>query len=296
MRIVETMQKYLLISAAVLVLSVGYSRQSASPTLIAVGDIFTCGNSGAYTTAGIINGVLKNQPDSSLAILGDIAYERGTNTEFKCFDAAWGEFKTRSYPVPGNHEYYSPNAAGYYSYYGTRAGDPKRGYYSYTLGAWRILALNSNCDAIGGCDTKSQQMAWIKKDLAANKTLCTLAYWHHPRFSSGTHGNAEFMQDIWAELAKAGVDLVLNAHDHTYERFRPLDSSGQPNAKGIRQFVIGTGGRSLYAFKNPNPNSVIKQNTSLGVGIFRLEPKGYRWEYKAERGSSFKDSGIGQCH
>ncbi len=304
------MQKPLILSLIVSLSALGLSASSvmslsassvmslsaSSPTLLAVGDIATCGNLGAFITAGIIQKELKKIPNSKLAILGDIAYERGTDAEFKCYDAAYGQFKDITYPSPGNHEYYTPNATGYYKYFGTRAGDPKRGYYTYKLGNWRIYALNSNCNYIGGCDANSPQVKWLKQTLLQNPSQCSLAYWHHPRFSSGRHGNTSFMQDIWATVAKAGVEVVLAGHDHTYERFAPLDSSGNPNPKGTQAFVIGTGGRSLYAFINPHPHSQVKQNSSLGVSKFGLEPNGYSWEFLAADGSDFKDSGNGKCY
>ncbi len=268
---------------------------SSGATLLAVGDISTCDSLGAFITAGIVQAQLLEQPSAKLALLGDIAYERGTDEEFKCFDTAWGKFKSISYPVPGNHEYFSDNAAGYYKYFGTRAGDPKRGYYTYTLGNWRMYALNSNCQAIGGCDTSSPQAKWLQKTLLENPRACTLAYWHHPRFSSGHHGNNDFMQDIWAILAKSGTELVLAGHDHMYERFKPLDKAGKPNPKGIRSFVIGTGGRSFYEFKNLNPNSAAKQNTELGIVKFQLEPNGYSWAFISAKKNGFTDTGRANC-
>jgi acid phosphatase type 7 len=288
------MQRFIVIALILWLTNTVSSTSSIS--LLAVGDISTCGNLGAFITAGILQNQLEQNPNSKLALLGDIAYERGTEAEFKCFDAAYGQFKNISYPSPGNHEYYSPNATGYYAYYGSRAGNPKQGYYTYKLGNWRIYALNSNCDSIGGCDKNSPQIKWLKQTLLSNPSQCSLAYWHHPRFSSGRHGNAAFMQDMWALVAKAGVEIVLSGHDHTYERFAPLDSSGKPNPKGTRAFVIGTGGRSFYAFSNPQAHSQIKQNSSLGVTKFVLEPNGYSWEFIAASGSNFKDSGTGKCY
>ncbi len=269
---------------------------SSGATLVAVGDIATCGQLGQFVTANITREIVKAIPNAQIALLGDIAYERGTTDEFQCFDAAWGEFKAITNPVPGNHEYFTANAAPYYAYFATRARDPKRGYYTYKLGDWRIFALNSNCAAIGGCDQNSVQVKWLKKTLAANPSQCSLAYWHHPRFSSGSHGDQIFMQDVWAVLAKAGVDVVLSAHDHTYERFKPLDSNGKVNPKGTRAFVVGTGGRSLYAFKKPNRNSQIKNNNTLGVLQLTLNTSSYEWQFKTPTGSSFTDSGTASCY
>ncbi len=287
------MQKYWFLMLLLISLSPSYS--APTPVLLAVGDISTCGNLGSSITANIIKMQLEKHPQAQLALLGDIAYERGTTEEFKCFDAAYGTFKSISYPTPGNHEYYTQNASGYYDYYGTRAGNPKRGYYQYKLGTWTILVLNSNCAAIGGCKKNSPQAKWLLEQLQANRTACTLAYWHHPRFSSGRHGNTALMQDIWSILAKAKVDVVLAGHDHIYERFKALDSSGKPNLKGIRSFVIGTGGRSFYPFLNPNLNSAKKQNSELGIAKFILEPNAYRWEFISAIPRGFTDQGSAKC-
>jgi acid phosphatase type 7 len=276
-------------------LFVGVALSQSSPPskqLLAVGDIFTCGSPMAGITAQMVRGLLT--PATRVALLGDIAYERGTDAEFKCFDAAWRDLKPQLAPAVGNHEYYTPNAAGYYRYFGSQAGDPKRGYYAYTLVGWQVLVLNSNCQAIGGCDETSPQMLWLRQQLAKN-AQCSLAYWHHPRFSSGVHGNAAFMQPIWAALAAAKVEIVLSAHDHTYERFRALDVAGKPNPSGIRSFVVGTGGRKLYEFKNPHPHSAVRQNSSLGVLKLQLFEGGYTWQFVAQPGSSFTDSGSGVC-
>ena len=207
-----------------------------------------------------------------------------------CYDRTWGRHRIRTRPVPGNHEYESPQAAPYFDYFGFNAGPHGLGYYSFNLGAWHLVALNSNVAVSAG----SAQAAWLRADLAANRARCTLAYWHHPRFSSGRHGNEARMRDFWQILYEAGADIVLSAHDHTYERFAPQDPEGFPdNEHGIRQFVAGTGGARPSAFVNIGPNSEARLAT-LGVLKLTLSGSGYDWEFISVSGPG--DSGSGSCH
>jgi hypothetical protein len=198
--------------------------------------------------------------------LGDIQYEYGTFPAFqKSYDPTWGRVKSISRPVPGNHEYYTADASGYYTYFGKIAGDPKKGYYSYDLGDWHLIALNSNCSDVS-CEAGSPQEEWLKADLAAHPNACTIAYWHHPRFSSGTHGNDENLALFWQHLYEADVEIVLSGHDHTYERFAPQSPEAiRDDTKGVRQFVVGTGGKNLYKFKNIQPNSEVRNHETYGV-------------------------------
>ena len=181
------------------------------------------------------------------------------------YDPTWGQFKAITKPVPGNHEYQTPGATGYYSYYGAAAGDPTKGYYSYDLGTWHMIALNSNCGAIGGCGAGSPQGQWLQADLAC-APVCTLAYWHQPRFSSGEHGNEPVYDTFWQDLYKAGADVVLNGHDHDYERFAPQDPSAHADAsRGIREFVVGTGGKSHYNFPKAPPTARWRNADTFGI-------------------------------
>ncbi|HEY9824761.1 MAG TPA: metallophosphoesterase, partial [Stenomitos sp.] len=264
------------------------SNNSTDPVFVGAGDIATCTNENDTATAKLINSI-----PGTVFTTGDNAYPRGTTEEFqKCYEPTWGAFKSRTYPTPGNHDYYSPEAAPYYAYFGDRAGSANQGYYSYTLGKWHIVALNSNIDAQAG----SPQQQWLKADLAANRAACTLAYWHHPVFSSGVHGNDPKMKDIWQTLYDAGVDVVVNGHEHNYERFAPQTPSGKADPKrGIRQFVVGTGGAELRAIAEKQPQSEVWNSDTFGVIKFTLRDKSYDWEFLPIEGQSFTDKGSASC-
>jgi hypothetical protein len=204
----------------------------------------------------------------------------------------------RTKPTPGNHDYLTSGATGYYGYFGSRAGAGDRGYFSYDLGRWHLISLNSNCEAIpGGCAAGSLQEQWLRNDLASHKTACTLAYWHHPRFSSGTSGSHEEMEPIWAALYDNGVDVVLNGHDHGYERFAPQTPAGAADpVRGIREFVVGTGGQSHGFFPTTQPNSQIQNADTFGLIRLTLRPSGYDWEFVPVAGKLFSDHGSSTCH
>jgi len=229
--------------------------------------------------------------------LGDIQYEVGAGDAFEAsYDASWGRVKPVTRPVPGNHEYRTAGAAGYFEYFGAGAGDPTTGYYSYGLGNWHVVALNSNCAAVGGCDAGSAQERWLRADLAAHPSRCTLAYWHHPRYSSGWHGSDSSYVAFWQALVDADADLVLVGHDHDYERFAPQDAGGRRDLeRGIREFVVGTGGKNLRPFTRVSPNSEARDATSLGVLELTLGANEYEWRFRAAVGS-FTDSGSASCH
>src|SRR6266540_2739287 len=206
----------------------GSAGTAAPPVLYAVGDIADCSKTGDTATGLLLDGLV-----GSIAVLGDIAYPNGSAADFAdCFDPPWGRHRPRVRPVPGNHEYQTSGAAAYYDYFGAAAGDPSKGYYSYDLGAWHVVALNSNCSAVS-CSAGSTQEQWLRQDLAAHPAACTLAYWHHPRFSSGHNGNATTMSAIWNALHDLGADVVLAGHDHGYQRLGPLDKSGKLAANGM---------------------------------------------------------------
>jgi acid phosphatase type 7 len=270
--------------------------KGAPVTMLTVGDIAMCdgqpaANSAAAKTAALID----QQPAGTpLLLLGDLVYYSGTLEEYRaCYEPTWGKFMARSYPAPGNHDYGVPGGDGYYNYFGARAGVDKRGYYSFDLGSWHIVSLNSNIDMIKG----SAQDTWLRADLAANAgKKCTLAYWHHPRFSSSSaHGNDPRSSDTWRTLYEFNADVILTGHDHTYERFAPQDPDANANpTKGIREFVIGTGGAIQYAFGTPKANSEAR-GISYGVTKFILDDGKYSWEFLPAAGSTFTDRGEANC-
>jgi hypothetical protein len=267
---------------------------SPDPVLIGAGDIADCSEiESARKTAELIEKI-----DGTVFTLGDNAYESGTPLQFeKCYGPTWGRFRNRTRPSAGNHDYRSLSAAPYFAYFGQVSGDPKKGYYSYDLGAWHVVVVNSNCAEVGGCRRGSPQESWLREDLAAHPALCTVAMWHHPRYSSGEHGDAPGMRDIWKALYDAGVDVALAGHDHDYERFAPLDALGKPDPEhGIREFVVGTGGRHLYNWGLVHTTSEVRNNQTFGVLKLTLHPASYDWEFLPVAGSTFTDSGSSKCH
>jgi acid phosphatase type 7 len=265
-----------------------------STTLLAAGDIASCASGGDEQTAAL----LASLPGAVLT-LGDTAYDDGSADQFaRCYVPSWGRFRDRTYPVPGNHDYHTADASGYYGFFGPRAGPPGKGWYSLDLGRWHLIALNSNCEEVGGCQPGSEQERWLQDDLAAHPARCTLAFWHHPRFSSGTtHGSDPAVGGLWTALYEAGADVVLVGHEHNYERFAPLDPLGGVDpARGVREFVVGTGGKSHYPFGSPLPGSEARNSDSFGLLELQLRPTGYTWRFLPAQGSSFQDSGTGSCH
>jgi hypothetical protein len=272
------------------------SSSSSDPVFVGAGDIASCDDlSGAYATAKLIEKI----PGTVFAV-GDLAYPAGTDEQFaNCYSPTWGRFKDRTRPAPGNHEYNSGGDSGYVHYWGATAGDPKKGYYSYDLGQWHIIALNSECVQVGGCETASEQGKWLQKDLKEHPAGCTLAYFHRPLFSSGlVHGMDPELKPLWDILYRAGADVVIGGHDHDYERFAPQDPDGKPDPKhGIREFVVGSGGKNSHRVFGPTqPNSEIRNADTFGVLKLTLHSKSYEWQFIPEEGKTFTDSGSGECH
>ncbi len=276
---------------------------------IACGPKSTIGDCREWETSEVIRSI---NPDAVLA-LGDLQYENGELEYFlgrdpycqtnppHCYEKTWGRFKDKTYPVPGNHEYGTRDAQGYFDYFNGpggqdgRAGKRSQGYYSFNLGSWHIIALNSNCEGIGGCDKDSPQVSWLKDDLEKNNGLCTVAFWKHPRFSNGIRGDDKRYSPFWDELYKAGVEIVLNGSDHNYERFPRLNPNGSIDPlAGIRAFVVGTGGRSLGE-RNPKRMSRIFNNKTYGVLQLTLYSEGYDWRFVPIEGQTFTDRGSGTC-
>lgn len=275
---------------------------AGDPVLMAVGDI-ACdpsdanynGGSGTASfcrhaaTAALLGGADVITP------LGDLQYSDGQLTKFQqSYDSSWGATKPLQRPVQGNHE---SAPTGYYDYFGPTAGERGKGYYSYDVGAWHVIALNAQCAlVIGGCDAGSPQETWLASDLATHPADCTLAYWHQPRFTSSNSSAVSTYGAFWADLYAAGADVVLNGHSHNYERFAPQNPAGQAAADGIRQFVVGTGGKDLVGFgATPMPNSEVRNSDTYGLLRLTLHAGSYDWQFVPEAGRTFADSGGAAC-
>jgi hypothetical protein len=272
----------------------GAVKEPGPAVIVAAGDIADCKDlTGAEATAKLLEKI----PGTVVAI-GDLAYPDGSRENFTCYDKTWGRVKSRTRPAPGNHEFHSKGASFYFEYFGKAAGDPKDGFYSYELGSWHIISLNSECAEVGGCNEGSREEKWLRDDLAAHPATCTLAYFHKPLFSSGgAHGNDLEVKPLFQALYDAKASVILNGHDHDYERFAPQDPDGKPDAaRGIREFVVGTGGKNHRPFGDAKPNSEVRDATAFGVLKLTLRSNGYDWEFIPEAGKTFTDSGSGNCH
>jgi calcineurin-like phosphoesterase family protein len=281
------------------------AASGGAPVIAAAGDIACDPSNGDFAGGNGVAGACKqrstadllgSRPLAAVLALGDSQYENATASGYaRSFDPSWGRFKSLIRPAVGNHEYLSGGAGPYFDYFGAAAGPRSAGYYSYDIGDWHLVSLNSNCSKAGGCGAGSPQELWLRADLAAHPARCTLAYWHHPRFSSGPHGSTSEMAPIWAVLVEGGADVVLSGHDHDYERFAPLDAGGKPDAKGVREFVVGTGGRSHYGIRKPITGSEVHNDQTFGVLNLTLRPTGYDWRFVPIAGSSFGDAGSADC-
>jgi acid phosphatase type 7 len=256
------------------------------PVIAGAGDIANSGGK-HMATADVLSAI----NPGAVFTLGDNAYPDGTLAQFQnIYNASWGRFKTKTNPVPGNHDYHVSGASGYFGYFGSRAPAP---YYAWNIGAWRFYALNSEI----AHDAASAQIAWLKKDLAANPKACVGAYWHKPLFSSAKHGNIAGVRPFWDALYAANADLIIGGHDHTYERFAPQTPGGQRDTtRGIREFVVGTGGAGTYAFTTIQPNSEVRKTGVWGVLKVTLHASRYDWRFEPIAGQTFAESGSQACH
>ncbi len=256
--------------------------------LVGAGDIAN-GGSGAEATAKLLDTIA-----GTVFTTGDNAYPDGTDADFASkYEPTWGRHKGRTRPSPGNHDHHTAGAAGYHRYFGANAGPSGRGYYSYDLGDWHVISLDSNQDMGAG----SPQEQWLRADLAASTKECTIAYWHHPRFSSGTHGSSTASRPLWQALYEAGAEIVVVGHDHNYQRFAPQTPDGVADpVRGIRQFVAGMGGAGHYSFSTPIANTEAYNVDSYGVLKLTLGPGSYSWEFVPVAGKTYTDSGSGTCH
>jgi hypothetical protein len=272
---------------------------SGEPVVLAgAGDIADCGIDGDTITADLLQQVITESPETVVFTTGDNVYSDGTTEEFgSCYAETWGRFKDRTRPSPGNHDYNTDDASGYFAYFGEAAGTPGEGYYSYEAGDWQVIVLNSNCGDIGGCDQGSPQEQWLRDELSSSDAQCTLAYWHHPLFSSGDHGSDPSTQALFQALHDDGAELVVNGHDHNYERFAPQGPDGVHDpVGGVRQFVVGTGGTGTRSFDAIAANSEARFTDGFGVLQLSLYADGYEWEFRAGDGAEFNDVGIEACH
>jgi hypothetical protein len=269
-------------------------KDNPAAILVGAGDIADCADlSGAEATAKLLEAI-----PGQVFTAGDNAYPAGTKEQFdQCYDKTWGRVKSRTRPSVGNHEFHSGGATPYFDYFGSAAGDPSNGYYSYELGYWHIVVLNSECAEVGGCGTGSRQEKWLRADLASHPAACTLAYWHKPLFSSGgKHGNDPEMKSFWEDLYAVKAAIVINGHDHDYERFAPQNPDGKLEAaRGVREIVAGTGGKNHRPFGKPLATSEVRNADTFGVLKLTLRPKSYDWEFVPEAGKTFHDSGSGLC-
>lgn len=266
---------------------------TSGTTVLAAGDIGRCEGKHDEATAEIV----EQYPDATVLALGDLAYDDGSVEDFeRCYDSSWGPFKERTRPAPGNHEYRTDGAAPYFDYFGSRAGEPGKGWYSFDVGDWHLVALNSNCTDVG-CDVGSEQESWLRSDLEANDARCTLAFWHHPRFSSGAkHGGTKSVRHLWQALLEHDADVVLASHEHLYERSAPLDAKGRVDPEeGIRQFIVGTGGGNFYQLDDRIPGSEAAIVETAGLLRLTLHPTGYDWAF-VPVGDGETDAGTGECH
>jgi hypothetical protein len=271
--------------------------------VVAAGDIARCPLGRQVETAMLVETL---SPDLVLT-LGDSVYPNGALDDFlDCYHPSWGRFRSITRSTPGNHEYHAPHAGPYYAYFCGGSGEPLEGRASFDIGAWHIISLNSVCDDVelsssvaeefGGCGPDSPQARWLKADLAAHPSECTLAFWHHPRFTSGPRGNAEFMKDLWLILEEAGAEVVLNGHTHAYERFAPMTADGRiDQARGLREFVVGTGGAPLHEINHGAAGNEVQHDASYGVLRLELREHSYAWNFVSVD-SSFSDEGEQPCH
>ncbi len=278
---------------------------TVDPILVGAGNIGSCLGAGDEATAKLLDASFASGAPGAVFTLGDNAYETGSVSDFAdCYDPTWGRHKTWTRPAAGNHEYLRDDgtccdsAEAYFSYFGSAAGDPGKGYYSYDIGSWHVIVLNSNCGA-SRCRAGSAQEQWLRLDLAAHSGACTLAYWHHPLFTSDKIGGSAAVKPLWQALYDYGADVVINAHAHMYERFAPQDPAGNKDeARGLREFVVGSGGRSHAKSSDVTPlaNSEVTNTDTFGVLKLTLHSSGYDWQFVPEQGKTFADFGSQSCH
>ena len=262
-------------------------RAVADAVLVGAGDVDGCGRLEPEYTARLLDRI-----PGTVFVAGDATYPSGSMSNYtNCYGPTWGRHLWRTFAVPGNHDYYADNGAAFFAYFGSAAGPPGLGYFSHTLGAWHVIMLNSMVPAQAG----TPQYEWLRQVLAASTAACTVAVWHHPLFSSGQNGNSTFMRDVFNLMYQHGVDVVVNGDDHIYERFAPQDANGRASSRGIREFIVGTGGYALYDRGKTQANSEVFENKTYGVLKLTLKSGRYDWEFVPIDGQTFRDAGSGTC-
>jgi calcineurin-like phosphoesterase family protein len=264
--------------------------------VLAAGDIGDCATPGDEATARLLG----EHPEATIAVLGDVAYPHGTAEDFeRCFAPSWGRYRDRMRPAIGNHDHATRQGRGYAGYFGARGGPFDAYRYSYELGAWHVVVLDSDCWRVGGCALGDPQARWMRDDLRRHRRRCTLAYWHRPPFSSGRYGDpadTERVRALWQIAVEEGVDVVLTAHEHSYERHIPMNAQGAPDPDGPRLFIVGTGGGNLRRYHNPPlPTTEVRNDDTWGVLRLDLRPDGYDWRFLPVQGRTFSDRGSGTC-
>ena len=291
---VGSMCSAMLLACVVVVLTAmpGFGKPR-TVTMVGAGDIARCDDRSDRNTARLLG-----KTRGTVFTLGDNAYPDGTRAQFRnCYGPTWGKYKKRTKPTAGNHDYNTPGASGYFRYFGARAGKPGRGYYSYERGSWHIVVLNSNCEEEVGCGASSPQARWLHRNLAKHRAKCTLAYFHHPLYASGSNYDSPEVRRFWTILNKRDADVILSGHAHRYERYAPMTPRGKRSDRGIRQFIVGTGGAPGGAQKGPeDPNVQAKNLGTPGVLKLRLGSGFYRWRFVPVAGRTFTDSGKDRCH
>jgi hypothetical protein len=285
----------LLACVAAVLLAVPVFGQTRTVTLVGAGDIASCSHNNDRATAKLLGNI-----PGTVFTLGDNVYPDGTIRQFRnCYDPTWGRYKRRTKPSVGNHEYHTPDASGYFNYFGARAGAPSKGYYSYRRGTWRVVVLNSNCNKVGGCGKRSPQGRWLRRDLADNPSRCTLAYFHHPLYASGMGTATPQVRPFWNILYNRGADVILSGHAHRYERYAAITPEGVRDPEdGIRQFVVGTGGEPGGSESHPAsaPNMQVMKTGTPGVLKLNLGAGSSAWKFVPVAGKTFTDSGRDRCH
>ena len=285
----------LLACTATMLTAVPGVAQTTTRTLVGAGDIASCKYTEDSATANLLNKI-----PGTVFTLGDNAYTYGTAAEFKnCYGPTWGEYKKRTRPTVGNHEYYTKGAEPYFDYFGWRAGERGRGYYAYDRGAWHIVALNSNCDKIGGCGRRSAQGRWLRRNLTNHRSKCTLAYFHHPLYATGRGTPTPSVKPFWRILYNHHAEVILSGHAHRYERYAPITPGGAvARRNGIRQFIVGTGGNSGGGriFRGQAPGLQVVKLGTPGVLRLDLSAGSYKWRFVPIAGKTFSDSGTDECH